>query len=399
MSTVAPVAGVLRYAERCHEAAGDEHHVASPLGAWLVLALAGEATSGEVREELADALGCDVATAAATAATLLDHPHPLVAAAAAAWRRPGIVTDALTRWLGALPDSVDSGDIPSQPAADSWARERSLGLIDRFPLVLTPEVVVVLASALATRVSWHPPYALAPAADLGGRSAWAGKLTRVLRAPEHGHAGQYIAMTDRAGDVAVHTARARGGLSVTSVIAAALGVGPSRGYRMDQRRRAQCPRAGWTPGWVQGLAAMPDGNSDGNGSGRRWTSTDRRGGSSRRGGRPGTTTEPRSAPEKRRVDRQACAEQSRRAAGRSLNLRIRAPGGAPRPGSSCRNRLRDGRSRPCIRPGSPGDALGGRPHRCDRTNLGRRAEHHPIGTGRATCLDVVPCEYRRRTCS
>jgi hypothetical protein len=215
-----PIASLLRYAERFHVADDGQHHVASPLGAWLVLALAGETTSADARKETEEALGCDIRTAAAAASTLIDHPHPLVAGAAAVWRRRDVATDAVTNWLGRLPTSVDTGDIPSPPAADRWAQESSRGQIDRFPLPLGPGVVFVLASALAATVSWHTPYTLAPAADLGADSPWAGQLRRVLRAPEHGHSGQYIAASDRAGDVAVHTARARGGLSVTSVAAA-----------------------------------------------------------------------------------------------------------------------------------------------------------------------------------
>ncbi len=37
---------VIGYAERLHRAIGDEHHVAAPLGAWVVLALAATAASG-----------------------------------------------------------------------------------------------------------------------------------------------------------------------------------------------------------------------------------------------------------------------------------------------------------------------------------------------------------------
>lgn len=51
---------------------------------------------------------------------------------------------------------------------------------------------------------------LVPARELGPASAWAGRLTRVLRSvPYH---VQYIATTDRVGDVAVHSAFVEGGL-------------------------------------------------------------------------------------------------------------------------------------------------------------------------------------------
>ena len=78
-------APLARYARRFHSAAGRRHHVASPLGAWLLLALCAPAASGAARDVLAGTLGCDVADAADLAAALLAAPHPLVPAAA----RPG----------------------------------------------------------------------------------------------------------------------------------------------------------------------------------------------------------------------------------------------------------------------------------------------------------------------
>jgi hypothetical protein len=79
---------VAQYAQRYHAEIGDSHHVASPLGAWLVLALAASAARGDERAQLAEMLGVDVNEAAATARALLSDPHPLVGAAAAVWNRP-----------------------------------------------------------------------------------------------------------------------------------------------------------------------------------------------------------------------------------------------------------------------------------------------------------------------
>jgi hypothetical protein len=95
-------------------------------------------------------------------------------------------------------------------------------MIPRFPLRLTPAVILMLATALATRVSWLRPFDLAPASELGRGSPWAGQLQQVLRAPAGPGSGhdQFIAGTQSAGDVAVHTAWAAGGLLVTSVAAA-----------------------------------------------------------------------------------------------------------------------------------------------------------------------------------
>lgn len=214
-----------RYAERLHGAAGDAHHVASPLGAWLLLALTAPAATGDARAGLEDALGTDAATASATAHALLAAPHPLVAAATALWERQPFT--GLDRWRAGLPERTERGPLPDQAALDSWARERTGGLIERFPVAVEADTLLILASALATRVSWADPFQVAPADQLGADSAWAGRLERVLRTPWHGHSC-WIAGTERAGDVAVHAAPARpvpdaggeAGLLVCSVAAA-----------------------------------------------------------------------------------------------------------------------------------------------------------------------------------
>jgi hypothetical protein len=210
--SIAPL--IAGYADRFHRALDEGHQVASPLGAWLVLALAAPAARGAVRAELAEVLGTDPESARDAAATLLERPHPAVASAAAAWRVRDYVP-ALRSWLDGLPGAVEVGDVPSQQAADRWASEHTFGLIERFPLDLTPDTILVLASALATSVDWETPFELVGSEEL--KSRWSARVRRVLRSvPSH---KAYIASSD-VGDVAVHTARSTDGLAVTSVIAA-----------------------------------------------------------------------------------------------------------------------------------------------------------------------------------
>ncbi|MGC5387837.1 hypothetical protein ACPXCJ_25400 [Micromonospora chalcea] len=215
-------APLARYAERLHRAAGDTHHVASPLGAWLLLALTGPAATGETRAALAEALDADPDDAAAEARALLAAPHPMVAAATALWERAP--APELAAWRAALPENTERGPLPDQATLDGWARERTGGLIDSFPVDVTPDTLLLLASALATRVSWADPFDTAPGAELGAGSAWSGRLSRVLRTPPFGHRC-WVAATDRAGDVAAHAVPARtgddgAGMLVVSVAAA-----------------------------------------------------------------------------------------------------------------------------------------------------------------------------------
>ena len=210
-------APLARYARRFHAAIGAGHHVASPLGAWLLLALC--ATASEAGA-LGATLGCDPAEAADLAAALLASPHPLVPAAAAAWIRPGKMTERVSRWLAGLPPEVETGPLLSQADLDDWARRHTFGLIERFPLGEEKDLWLLSATVLATRVSWERPFDLAPASALGASSPWPARLSRVLRTPDGPGHEQFIAATGAAGDVAVHTAHARGGLLVTSVAAA-----------------------------------------------------------------------------------------------------------------------------------------------------------------------------------
>jgi hypothetical protein len=230
MSVTAPgiIAPLARYARQLHQVAGAGHHVASPLGAWLLLALAGPACAGDDLRQLEEVLGADVGAAAGFAAELLAHPHPVVHAAAAVWGGTGPGAHArIASWQAGLPPQVDTGPVPGQAELDAWARRQTLGLIDRFPVENGQTLIWLLATVLAARVSWERPFDLAPAAALGPTSPWARTLTRVLRTPDGPDNGrvpghdQFIAVTATAGDVAVHAASARDGLLVVSVAAAA----------------------------------------------------------------------------------------------------------------------------------------------------------------------------------
>ncbi len=112
---------IARYAERMHGAVSG-HHILSPLGAWLLLALAGPASRGRRREEMEAVLGVDVDTAFGHARALLGGPHPAVAAATACWHRAEVDTAALAAWLETLPAPTEQGDIPTQAQIDAWAK-------------------------------------------------------------------------------------------------------------------------------------------------------------------------------------------------------------------------------------------------------------------------------------
>jgi hypothetical protein len=198
-----PPAIIAAYAARLHRLAGDAHHVASPLGAWALLALVAPIARDAQRDALELALGAPLDDAHDLALRLLAEPHPAVPLAAAAW---GVETGVARRLFG--PD-VDVGEVPDQTDADAWTREHTLGLIDEFPLRVA-KALVVLATAIATKITWWRPFEVAPAeqAELASTSGFA-PLARLLHDPGgDGPTRQLIADTD-AGLVAVHAASSR----------------------------------------------------------------------------------------------------------------------------------------------------------------------------------------------
>ena len=170
------------YAERLHPAAGPNHHVVSALGAWLLVALCVPLADDGAQAELADVLSADPMEAGQFAAELLSQPHLLVAAGAGLWVAPAVTTPAMEQWRDGLPPGVTIGDIPTQETIHAWTKERTLGLIDRFPIQMDPDHVCLLATALATKVSWDVPFEVVDSVALAP-STWAASLGRVLQSP------------------------------------------------------------------------------------------------------------------------------------------------------------------------------------------------------------------------
>lgn len=208
-----------KYACRLHEHAGGGHSVTSALGVWLLLALASDTVADGERSALVNLLGMPLDDAKNLAAALLDSPHAQVCSATAVWTPDSHETAALRRWMETLPSSLSRGPVPSQTEADVWAADNTDGLIDHFPLPMSEDTLLVLASALATKVDWHQPFEVASVKSTpGGAASWPSDVTTVLRSPED--VRRYICRSEfsGAGDMAVHEARAEG-LVVVSVAA------------------------------------------------------------------------------------------------------------------------------------------------------------------------------------
>jgi len=175
---------VARYAQRFCRLHAGSHSVSSPLGAWLLLALVAPVSGGAERAELEDVLGADTRSATRALEPLLDDVPEVVRAALAVW--------GVRDWPAPLPPTVSTGPVPTQAEADAWARRNTDNLVEHFPVGVTG-MTAVLASALATRISWRRPYEIADAAALGPAAGAArrasGGLAAALRSRRCAAAG------------------------------------------------------------------------------------------------------------------------------------------------------------------------------------------------------------------
>ena len=171
-----------------------EEGVISYAGLWLLLAAFGEVADGAHRDRLAEALGMPVDRAWRAAQVLLDKPHDALAAALGAWARPDVPT-------AGLPGRVEP--MPAQAELDAWAARHTRGLIERFPLTVDPDTLIVLATALVAQCRWT---SVLDRDDAG------------LLVLEGGV--QTVVDTAAAGPVAVAVPPSRDALDIVSVVAA-----------------------------------------------------------------------------------------------------------------------------------------------------------------------------------
>jgi serine protease inhibitor len=136
---------------------GSDDFALSGAGLWPLLALLASAADESARAELAAALGRSADLAAQDALELIDVLRAGVSTTAALglWTRKDIPLHA--EWASGLPEGVVRTPT-DQAALDQWASEETGGLIEKFPLTITPATALVLASALAARVKWREPF-------------------------------------------------------------------------------------------------------------------------------------------------------------------------------------------------------------------------------------------------
>lgn len=150
---VRPGAGLGRVQGR-GDGAGAGDFVCSPAGLWLALAAVAVGAREETAVELRELLGVagEEAAGVVTAAARALGGTDAVAVATRVWSRVPVYR----AYREALPD-VGFG--PMDPEGiDAWVREATDGLIERLPVVITPDVLLVLVNALALKARWEIPF-------------------------------------------------------------------------------------------------------------------------------------------------------------------------------------------------------------------------------------------------
>ncbi|WP_328873637.1 proteinase inhibitor I4 serpin [Streptomyces sp. NBC_00287] len=140
--------------------------VFSAAGVWPLLAFLADGAAGRTREELADAVGLPADRAASAARELLaalGSAHG-VDSALGLWTKRTL--ELHERWESGLPadaHGVLTGDVEvDHKALDTWASERTGGLIERMPVEVKDSTELVLAGALAMRTRWLRPFRETP---------------------------------------------------------------------------------------------------------------------------------------------------------------------------------------------------------------------------------------------
>ncbi|GAB2871802.1 serpin family protein [Streptomyces mayteni] len=147
--------------------------VCSPAGLWLALTAVAGGAAGGTAVELRDLLGVageEAAAAATEVARDLGRCAGL-STVTGVWAR----TPLYRAYRESLPD-IGFGQLGpgAATAIDDWVRAASGGMIERLPVTLSPDVLLVLVNVLAFRARWESPFApaatrRAPFTDAGGR--------------------------------------------------------------------------------------------------------------------------------------------------------------------------------------------------------------------------------------
>lgn len=207
------------YSKIFHKEYKNDHHIVSPLGAWMLLALLAQGSNDEadpLHPIAKQALGVTVQEAGDLLKKLISSNHPAVFSALKAWLAPGsLSTDgSLRTWEQDVKDycPVDV-KVPTKDELNEWVKDKSLDLIQEFPVDIDPSWFKGLfATVIATDVQWEEPLKVIQDKELAKH--WNAENFLLDNDSEH----TFIHRDEEHGLFGVHYAKAQKGLTVYSVI-------------------------------------------------------------------------------------------------------------------------------------------------------------------------------------
>ncbi len=146
---------------------GADHVISAP-GVWVLLAALYSAADGAAERELAAVVAVpreDAAPLASTLVAVMEHSAGLGAAV-------GIWTHRTVKirpeFLASIP-SLSFDRLPEDRSVlDRWVAEQTGGQLTQFPIEITPDVMLVLASALVADAPWTSPFSVVQGRWQGG---------------------------------------------------------------------------------------------------------------------------------------------------------------------------------------------------------------------------------------
>lgn len=219
-----------------HKKAGDEHHLVSPMGLWLLMAAASTITDpgSKDRRRIEKFLGLPVEQASAVVEELLNSGENTEAlkASIALWVRGTDINELkqwaktqyidisdpteedIYQWQDSLKELIETGPMPSAEEADEWVNKNTDGLIQKMPITIDDDFLVNMVTALATKTSWRDGFR-----EVDNNNLLDGAFKDASKALiSHQNHKVYVEDTE-IGLVGVHAAYGTNGLVVYSVIA------------------------------------------------------------------------------------------------------------------------------------------------------------------------------------
>lgn len=213
------VAAVNRMTARWLARWGTGSGVLSGAGAWPLIAVLAGSADAPADSDLAAAAGIDPVTGIAAArevVALLTETDGVDAALGLWAQERARVYDDWRESVGADTVGTLSGNpATDQPVLDDWARLRTGGLIEKFPIDLHPDILLVLATAIAMRTTWTREFTSGMHVPHGG--PWDGQQVQSL-ARTTTHLDDVRVAATPAGDLTLTAVAGTNGLDVHLVL-------------------------------------------------------------------------------------------------------------------------------------------------------------------------------------